>query len=349
MSVAAGALHMLDRNILHRKFQHQRQIGAQQVNALAVRPDSNFACIPLRYRTGWRNRRMRDVGAGILPFDSPSVCAGRGCFPGVDNRRFHRLRFQEGRQVVFIGQCFAARPCRALAQGLQRRLGRMLGLADDARKIPITYDGHDTRNGICAILLQFCEHSAGNFRPQHAAMQHSRQHGIVDEALPRKHLVGNVEPPHRVACQRTLLDRFLRDTRRCIAIQRNLAGQLPIARPHIAGAGDGTVFDAERVDGGSQSIRCRREKNMPDLRAGVPQCAAGLLDRQAPRGDALIGARRRRGANHPHAGHVDIEFVGGDLRQRGDDALSDLDLAGRDRHLSVRRKLQPRRQSWIRR
>ena len=32
---------------------------------------------------------------------------------------------------------------------------------------------------------------------------------------------------------------------------------------------------------------------------------------------------------------IDIEFVGGDLGQRRDDALADLDLAGRDRHLSV--------------
>ncbi len=57
-----------------------------------------------------------------------------------------------------------------------------------------------------------------------------------------------------------------------------------------------------------------------------------VLDRQAAGGHALVGAecgcstrimRMRTG--------FDIEFVGGDLQQRGGDALADLDLAGRDR------------------
>ena len=39
-------------------------------------------------------------------------------------------------------------------------------------------------------------------RPQHAAMQHAGQRQVVDEARPREHLVGNVDPRHGIAGQR---------------------------------------------------------------------------------------------------------------------------------------------------
>ena len=69
MSVAAGAFHMLDRDVLDRQFEHQREIGAQQIDALAVGPDVDAVAAPLRHGAGRRDRRMRDIGAGILPPD----------------------------------------------------------------------------------------------------------------------------------------------------------------------------------------------------------------------------------------------------------------------------------------
>ena len=47
---------------------------------------------------------------------------------------------------------------------------------------------------------------------------------------------------------------------------------------------------------------------------------------------------------HLDAGNIDVELVGCDLRQRGDNALADFDLAGRHHDLPVRRKFQPRRE-----
>ena len=42
--------------------------------------------------------------------------------------------------------------------------------------------------------------------------------------------------------------------------------------------------------------------------------------------------------DHADAASVDVELVGGDLRQRGQDALADLDLAGGDLDAAVRRE-----------
>ena len=84
-----------------------------------------------------------------------------------------------------------------------------------------------------------------------------------------------------------------------------------------------------------------REEDLPDLSAGLPDRAAGLLHGKTARGDPFIGTACRRRADHLHAADIDIEFVGGDLGQRGDDALSDLDLSRRDRHLAFRREPDP--------
>ena len=52
-----------------RQLEHQRQIGTQEINALAVSPDMDTVAVPLRHRAGRRDRGMRDIGAGVWPPD----------------------------------------------------------------------------------------------------------------------------------------------------------------------------------------------------------------------------------------------------------------------------------------
>jgi hypothetical protein len=70
----------------------------------------------------------------------------------------------------------------------------MFGLADDAGKTAVAHDGDETGHRAGAILLQFHKFRARVLRPQHAAMQHSRQRLIVDESRPAQNLVRNVDP-----------------------------------------------------------------------------------------------------------------------------------------------------------
>ena len=70
--IAAGAFHMLDRDVLDRQFQNQREIGAEKIDPLAVGPDVDAVLRgPLRHGAGRRDRGMRDIGAGVLPPDRP--------------------------------------------------------------------------------------------------------------------------------------------------------------------------------------------------------------------------------------------------------------------------------------
>ncbi len=103
-----------------------------------------------------------------------------------------------------------------------------------------------------------------------------------------------------------------------------------------------SVFDAEPIGRGVKEY-------LADFGAGLPDRAAGLLHGKTAGRDALVGAAGCRGAHHLHAGDIDIEFVGGDLGERRHDALPDLDLSRRDRHLSLRRDVDPGRQLRVRR
>ena len=86
--------------------------------------------------------------------------------------------------------------------------------------------------------------------------------------------------------------------RRGVAIERDVPGKFPIAGPDIAGPGDRAVLDVERVDIDAEPLRRCCEKDLANFGAGVAQRAAGLLDREAARRDALVRACGRRCADH---------------------------------------------------
>ena len=180
VAVAAGAFEMLDRDVLRRQFQDQREIVAQEIDALAVGPDMDAVlAVPLRHRAGGRDRRMRNVGADILPAQRARLLTGaRGC-PRVDDGQFHRLRLQECREIVFIRQRVAFRPGRALAQRIERHLGAGLGLADHAGKVAVTHDCNETWDSARRVLLQCNQPCARNLRvaaPGHATARATRCH-----------------------------------------------------------------------------------------------------------------------------------------------------------------------------
>src|SRR5206468_12845961 len=109
---------------------------------------------------------------------------------------------------------------------------------------------------------------------------------------------------------------------------------LPITGPDIARSRNGTVLDVERIDVDAQPFRRLLKKDPANFRTDMAQRAARLLDGEAARRDALVGANGGRCADHLHPRQIDIELVSGDLRQRRHNALSDLHLSWRDRDLS---------------
>ena len=90
VAIAAGAFDVVHDDVLYRHLQGQRHVGAQIVDALAVRPDPHaIAAGPLRDGAGGRHRGMRDEGAGILVADRARH-PGRRRRPCVDRRCWSR-------------------------------------------------------------------------------------------------------------------------------------------------------------------------------------------------------------------------------------------------------------------
>ncbi len=178
-------------------------------------------------------------------------------------------------------------------------------------------------------------------------MQHAGQGHVVHEAGTAVHLVGDVEPCRSGAGQRALDRRLGCDAGRGLALEQAVLGQLPVAGAQVARAGDGAVPHLQALRGHPQPLARRVQEGGARLRAGIAQRHAGMLDGIAARGHPLVGAGGRAGRHHAHARDVDIELVGDDLGNGGQDALPDLDLAGKYLHDPFWAEAQPLRQALV--
>ncbi len=157
-----------------------------------------------------------------------------------------------------------------------------------------------------SVLVECDELRRRHFRPQHAAMQHPRQRGIMNEArMARKPCrvypaAGRTFPPARGA--RTIWE----SARRRFAVQRNLFGELPVAGLHIAGTDDDAVVDVERFGPDAQTIRRCAEKYLPRFPrrpAGCarPDCCTERLPEVTPSlGLPAVEARIMRRGRYRH-------------------------------------------------
>ncbi len=196
---------MFDRDVVGGKLEHQRKIGTQEIDALAMGPDLYFLAVPLRHGAGRRDRAVRDIRPGILPLERASFRRRRGGFLAGDDGSFRRLALRPRRKVVFIGQRFTRGPCGALAQRGEGCFRARLGLANHARKIAVTHDRNQAFHLTRAILVQFNQSCMQEVRAQHAAMQLAGQSQVMNEARAAENLVRNIEPLHGMAGNRALL------------------------------------------------------------------------------------------------------------------------------------------------
>src|SRR5882672_8078814 len=95
------------------------------------------------------------------------------------------------------------------------------------------------------------------------------------------------------------------------------------------------------------SFPTRRSSDLARLGAGKAQRGAALLDREAAGRLALVGRARGVAVHDLDARQIHVQLVGGDLRERGADALPQLDLAREDRHGAGRIDPQPSIQSPV--
>ena len=174
-------------------------------------------------------------------------------------------------------------------------------------------------------------------RPDHPAEHHARQHQVVQEAGAAGRLVRQVAPRRAAARHRPLAGRLGHGRLGGGPVQQARLVQRPVAQPSAgefsagaAGRADLAVPHGQLGRAGVQLGPGRGQERGPGLRAGLVQCATGILDRPAAGGNPLVRAGVRADRGHLDLVQRDVEFLRRDLGQRGPHALAVLDLAGVD-------------------
>src|SRR6266571_8164665 len=132
------------------------------------------------------------------------------------------------------------------------------------------------------------------------------------------------------------------DARPSLALEVGVGDEVPVSRRFSTRRRASAVAHADRGRRDAELGACGVHQDVARLGAGEPHRGAALLDRLAAGGLALVGSERGIGVHDLDALQIDVELVGGDLGERGADALPQLDLAGENGDRAVRVDAQPR-------
>src|SRR5262249_24922329 len=132
------------------------------------------------------------------------------------------------------------------------------------------------------------------------------------------------------------------------ASEIDLAGHRPVVLADRAPrAQEASILDRERLDWAGEAARHMRKKQRAHLGARQANRAARYGDGVAARGEALRRACRRLPRYDAQALRLHVELLGGDLRERGEHALADFDLAGGKPYATRLLETDPRRKQGI--
>ena len=286
----------------------------------------------------------------VLPFefgaeDADRAGSGRLRLLIHDHRRVQRLRLEPGREATGGGHVGRAAPDR-LRIDLPGRLGqgifRFRQHADEHAVVDDLDDAVQCRQVIQQRRQRRLVHfRLQRLRPEHLPEAHAGQHHVVDVLELAEHLVGDVGAALPAQCRRAAATRL--QVRRVDVRGQNVRiDQFVIARLEPA------AFDEEdavlQMDGAGargELFGTTDAARFAQVRGGVAQGSAGVLDRQAAGSHGLVGAGRGRRPHHLHLPDLQLQFFGHDQPQRMRDALADVDLAGVRANASVRRHVQP--------
>ena len=340
VAVAAGAVQMPRGDGLDWQAEHRRQVLAQRMHALAVRPHREMAVAELGQRAGRRHRGVRDVG----PRD--------GDLHQALGRRRRRLRADapvlaglalQPRGLLLLGlDAPHIVPRRMQRGGGRGGLGDALDRADEGHEIGFAHDLQFALRGAADRgLVERRQGGAAAGLAQRPGMQQVFRHEVVHESG-AAHLRRQVDARHALADH--LVGRG--GLRRRRPGDRLAEIDLGRDRPVVL-AGRRAVLQELSVDHRELVAAAIEPERRPLQRLGAhlgadqPHRAAGHFDRQRRRRVELVGTMGGVARQHGDAIERHVELVGRDLADGGDDALPDLDLAGGDAHGAVGLEADP--------
>ncbi len=221
---------------------------------------------------------------------------------------------------------------------MQRRAGLdrlLLALGHHAEKGAVAHHGDDALHDLHRRVVEMVELGAVARRTHHASVQHAGRPDILHEGDAAGDLGGNVQARDRssddaVAC------RGLRcDLGGGVALQVGLGGKLAITDLAAVGRAGNAVGKHEGIGADAEPPGGERGQHRAHLGGGHAQAGTTRLERHAAGGEAFIGGARGVAGDHPDPIEREIELLGRDLGERGEDPLPELDLAGEDRRAAV--------------
>ena len=310
-----------------RHFQRLGELGAQREDALRMRPHRHLAVLEFGDRARRPDRSVRHVGLGVDRLEGARVC-GRGTLFDADRRIFARQRLDHVEQTRGIGELRPQCPFRALEQS-GARLDRLLfAFGHDTEERAVAHDGNDARHCFRRGFVDAVELRAVARRTYHAAMQHAGKPHVLDECRAAGDFARNIETRNGFPDDLVSGGRFRRRLGTRFAVEIGIE----IAVTDLA-----SVRRRDRAVGNRQLVRRHAEplggeidQDRAHFGGGHAQRRAAVLDRLATGGLSLVRRLTGIAGDHLDAGQRQIELFGCDLRERGEDALPQLDLAGED-------------------
>ena len=170
---------------------------------------------------------------------------------------------------------------------------------------------------------------------------------IVQIAGSAEHLVGQIYARRRLACDPSGARVLHRHVIRRVTVEQLLVGFCPIGADLAFRSDEGPVDDVDRLAGDAGPLRHDGQHDRPRRGTCITQCAAAVRHRPAAGGDTFVRTHIGRGRLHLDPRERHVEFIRGDLGQRGEDALADFDLARADRDPAISMELDPLRQASV--
>ena len=119
------------------------------------------------------------------------------------------------------------------------------------------------------------------------------------------------------------------------ALEVDLRGEFAVGHLAAVGRADHAVRDLQRVGRDAELLGGEIDQDRAHLGAGEPQRQPAVLDRLAAGGQALVGRLAGVAGDHREPRERQVELLRRDLRERGQDALAEFDLAGEHRRGAV--------------
>ena len=216
---------------------------------------------------------------------------------------------------------------RRAARGFERRDRLLLARRGDGDKAAAHAQPDHAGQGAYRGFVQGLEPGALRRRPQHAAVHHARQLHVVHEGGAAE-FGADVAPCHAFSHDRVLCAGLGRRAAGGRAREAHLAGEVPVAGRKIGSRQlDRAVVHAQFGGAHLEAARGFFDEQLAHLGAGEPHRGAADLDRLAAGGVPLVGRAARVAGHDREPRQRNIQLFGGDLRDGGDDALAEFDLA----------------------